>query len=333
MRFLQGLALTNEIKKICKTKTAIKLAVAYWGQDALKLTKLSFNRRDVKLLCCLKGGASDPKIIRKFGARARHKDALHAKVIWTHKSAIVSSANISSNGLPEEEKNSTGLIEAGILVTEPKHLSAIRKWFDREYQSGEKIRPADLREAEEARASRLWGKPKVRRGLIEALKQGGAQEFKHQRIALILWDEPTSQNEERAISRMLKDNPEKVERITKLGRGDFRNLDRYTGWDDIPANTFLIDCHYKGGRIGSIRLNKTFDANKKWPILLKDGEKEWVNFALRKGFVGFDYILGERDKKVIRKAGRLLWERRGKDRGKPRVLRLIDVAPTLLRHA
>jgi hypothetical protein len=83
MKFLHGSALTKEIQLIVKSRSVLKIAVAYWGQDALRLTKLSAKRKDVRLLCCLKGGKSDPDIIRKFGRRVRQHDHLHAKVIWT----------------------------------------------------------------------------------------------------------------------------------------------------------------------------------------------------------------------------------------------------------
>jgi hypothetical protein len=187
MTFLHGSALTREIHEIVRTKSAVKIAVAYWGQDALKLTKVSTRRKNIRLLCCLKGGKSDPDIIKKFGKRIRQQDNLHAKVIWTSKRAVVSSANMSSNGLPEDEKGLRGLIEAGVVVTEPGELSKISKWFDEKYKSAKFISKDDLKKAKDARPVGGWGRREIKRSLIDALRNGGPREFGKQRIALALW--------------------------------------------------------------------------------------------------------------------------------------------------
>ena len=333
MKFLHGSALTREIHEIVKTKSAIKIAVAYWGQGALKLTKVSTRRKNIRLLCCLKGGKSDPNIIKKFGTRIRQQDNLHAKVIWTSKRAIVSSANMSSNGLPEEEKGLRGLVEAGVVVTEPGELSKISRWFDEKYKSAKHITKDDLKKAQAARPTGGWGQREIKRSLIEALRNGGPQEFSKQRIALALWKQPMSPAEQRSVGKLLKDNPGRVEQTLKVDRRHFAQLDQYAGWDDIPANTFLIDCHYRGDTIKEIYVTKTFDINKKWPFV-SGGEKTWVHFALKADAKRFNYKLSLGDKKVIRKSSRELWSKLGtKRKDEAGVIWLRDVAPILLRNA
>src|SRR5437764_8671672 len=103
MKFLYGGGLSEEIKRLVANKNPMKIAIAYWGTEALELLKLDPKRRDVEVVCCLRGGKSAPEVIKQFGFRARQNDQLHAKVIWTNAGAIVGSANASSNGLPEEE--------------------------------------------------------------------------------------------------------------------------------------------------------------------------------------------------------------------------------------
>src|SRR5439155_2579811 len=161
MKFLRRNELSREIQRICRTRATIKCAVAYWGKDALRLTGLRPQQRNVKLICCLDGGASDPDVIGKFGSRARQNDFLHAKVIWTRDKAIVSSANISSNGMPDEEQYAKGLIEAGILVIDPAVLAEISDWFDVQYKAARVINAGDLKKAAEARSAKLWGKRKI----------------------------------------------------------------------------------------------------------------------------------------------------------------------------
>jgi hypothetical protein len=127
MRFLEGRQLSKEMARLVSQNTKTKIAIAYWGGEALKLLGIDTKRRDIQVVCCLKGGKSAPEVIRKFRHRARQHDRLNAKVVWTPNGAIVGSANASSNGLPEEENLAKGLIEAGIYLTEKSQLKAIEK--------------------------------------------------------------------------------------------------------------------------------------------------------------------------------------------------------------
>jgi hypothetical protein len=185
MKFLHGHALSREMSKLVQPDKPLKLAIAYWGADALRLLKLDPKRRNVKVLCCLKGGASDPDIVGRFGGRARQHDKFHAKVILAKAGAIVGSANASSNGLPEEEFEATSLIEAGLFIDAPATLLEINQWFDRQFHLARTIKPADVERAKRARKNRSWTVPKRKRGLIEALEDGGAPEFGKQRIAFV----------------------------------------------------------------------------------------------------------------------------------------------------
>lgn len=331
MKFLHGKALTKEIQKICQTQTSMRLAVAYWGQDALKLTRLHPKRRNVKLICCLSGGASDPDVIKKFGARARQDDFLHAKVIWTQSQAIVSSANISSNGMPDEEHDAGGLIEAGLLVTESKQLAEVKAWFDRRYTIARAITATDLKKAKEARSAKLWGKPKIQRSFIDALKDGGAQEFKQLRISFALWTDHTTKAEDRAAQRHFKESTIELEETLKIERRDFKRLDWFSAWNDLPSDTFLISCRYKKESFTEIYSCKTFHTRKNWPILA-DGERTTVTFVLGPALDGFTYRLSARDKRIIKSAARDLW-RKAKGSNGGRLLKLQDAVPILLRHS
>ena len=156
MSFLHGKSLTKKMRDLCRTKAETKIAIAYWGKDAIDLLNLSPARRDVRILCCLNGGKSDPDVVKKFGNRVRQLDNLHAKIIWTPTGAIVGSANASSNGLPEEEGSADGLIEAGIFVTDTPTLRVIEQWFNTQYRRARHITKSDLRFARAARSRRLW---------------------------------------------------------------------------------------------------------------------------------------------------------------------------------
>ncbi len=332
MKFLHGSALTREIKSVVKTRSELKIAVAYWGKDALTRTNISSKRSNIKLLCCLKGGKSDPDIIKKFGRRIRQYDNLHAKVIWTSNRAIVSSANMSSNGLPAEEGSLKGLIEAGVVVTEPNELDKISRWFDKKYKSARSISLDDLRKAAAARPVGGQGNRSSKQGFIQALRNS-PQEFRTQKIAFALWKYPMTRADYAGVRRLFKDDPTRLEENLVVPRREFSKLDQYSEWTDIPSDTYLIDCRYKGGRITGIYVTKTFYLNRKWKILV-DGEASWVNFALPVGAKDFSYKLSSVDKEIIRKSSRALWNKLPKSkRGEGGVLQLRNAASILLRNA
>jgi hypothetical protein len=328
MKFLQGSTLTKEIQSIVKTRSQLKIAVAYWGQDALKLSKISTRRKNLKLLCCLKGGKSDPDIVKKFGRRIRQNDKLHAKVIWTASRAVVSSANLSSNGLSADEGSLRGLIEAGVLLTESSELQKIERWFDDKYRSSRLITKDDLKKAKDARPKGGWGGPRQGGSLISALRER-PEEFRQLRIAFALWTNTVTTKETRAIRALVNESSRKVEETLKIGHSDLKRLDYFVEWGKFPSNTFIIDCQYKNGKIGGIWLRKTFDVNKKWPFVV-DGERRWVHFALKDGIKGFNYTLSRYDRSTIRRSSRELWRIAGGEGG---IVDLHLAAPILLRSA
>jgi hypothetical protein len=60
MEFLAGEKLTKAMRELCKQRP-LKIAIAYWGKNALTLLELHSNRKDTRVLCCLKGGKSHPE--------------------------------------------------------------------------------------------------------------------------------------------------------------------------------------------------------------------------------------------------------------------------------
>jgi hypothetical protein len=158
MRFIAGRELTAVMRQTVKEGKEIKAAIAYWGADALKLLGLNPRRSNVKAICCLQKGKSDPAVVAKFEKRIRQNDRLHAKVLWTPVGAIVGSANASSNGLPEEEDRANSLIEAGIYVDDANTLKSINSWFEAQFKRARHVTKRDLKLAKEARDQRVWGK-------------------------------------------------------------------------------------------------------------------------------------------------------------------------------
>jgi hypothetical protein len=335
MRFLHGRELTKEIKRLTQRNSTLKLAIAYWGSQSLDLLGFKPRAKNVEVVCCLKGGKSDPNIIKQFKSKARQNDQLHAKVIWSPSAAIVSSANASSNGLPEEEQLASGLIEAGIYVDRRNELAAIRRWFDQLYRTAKSIRKVDLDAASLAREKRMWGGTQVgrrqKRFLIDALREGGKLEFSGQRIYFVLWNRRMTQQQDRGARRFLQKNATKLEGIWRMPRSQFKKFTWYTEWGNLlPQGAILIDCYMQKNAIRSIFVYKTLDVGANQLVNI-GGDRERVTFALSSGFEGFDYRISKSDKSIIRACSKQLWSKaRGDQEG--RVISLLDAAPILLKQ-
>jgi hypothetical protein len=336
MMFLEGHKLTARMAQLTSKAEELKIAIAYWGANALSLLGLDASAKRLEMICCLKGGKSDPDVVGLFGKRARQCDRLHAKVIWTPRGAIVGSANASSNGMPSEENLAAGLIEAGMFVDDPRELIRIRTWFDRMYGDNRRTRRIDEADLEAARLERQgWGEGpsggnKARKSLLDALQQGGRKEFENQRIAFVFWKEDITSQENTSARRYLKQNSATIMGSLQIDRSDLRKLAWYTDFKNLPPNTYLIDCHYRDKRTSVYEVCKTFDRKKGWPISV-DGETELFTFALKPPFVGFNYKITKEDKAIIRNAAPELWKRaKGDEDGK--VLDLIDAASILLKY-
>jgi hypothetical protein len=129
----------------------IRLAVAFWGAGAdYKL------RGKCHIICDLESGACNPAVIRTLLYRDNcvvlKLSGLHAKVVVGSGGAVVSSANMSTNGLGAEGADASGTIEAGYFV--PATLPDYRRivsWFDEVWDKATEIFEHDL-----AAAQRKW---------------------------------------------------------------------------------------------------------------------------------------------------------------------------------
>src|ERR1019366_1779528 len=76
----------------------------------------------------------------RFGPRLKTNPKLHAKVYWTLRKMLVTSANASASGFALAGKEDEANIEAGIAITSPEMIKAVKDWFDALYQSPKSAR-------------------------------------------------------------------------------------------------------------------------------------------------------------------------------------------------
>jgi hypothetical protein len=160
------LVTSNDYEKVIRGILAepgdASIAVAFWGLGSNRLLE---NRPDAtRVICNLKSGATNPEPIKLLcemtNVQLRQNDRLHAKVILGGGSALVGSANISSNGLNFEAEELRGWEEAGVLIKSQESIKAAKSWFDVLWSKSRPISDKDIEDAEIK-----WGLRRTNRGV------------------------------------------------------------------------------------------------------------------------------------------------------------------------
>jgi|ERR1700730_16915251 hypothetical protein len=343
MEFLNHQMIKGKVRTLLSAQQKTKIAVAYWGSDALKLLGLNPKRTNLQVLCCLKGGSSDPDVIKRFGQKARQIDNLHAKVFWTPKGAVVGSANASANGLPEQEEFASKLIEAGVFIKDGSVLAKIGQWFDGLYDpaNSRPITSTDLANARRDRRTRM-GKTPPKRSLIEAL-EANPSEFSQQRIYLYLYEEFCDDEEWDSCWEDAKNNMEKM-RSTYANINDFTDdnvIDVYTFYRKPPSDYFPMDAILIEGKVSKDRkiakrhfyFRRTFKSVSQREISVGGTPGLWMPILAQTSGVGFNYNLSDRDRTIISKAANQLWSKGRKGVENDVIISLADARPILLKHS
>lgn len=162
-----------------KPEDPILAAVAYWGDGSQDLFPVN---QDIRLLCRLENG-TNPYAIKEFRKRnpdtVKQNPRLHAKIVITSNGAILSSANMSANGLwLDSQKN--GWHEIGMLIKpetlEYSHLKAIfwELWCD---ENSEMVTRADIDRAIQALSQDRHGNHETDRSLGGFINTSGQEVF------------------------------------------------------------------------------------------------------------------------------------------------------------
>jgi hypothetical protein len=119
-----------------KEDREIIVAAAFWGKSAIeRLGMEEWKAKRVRIICNATSGGCNPKIIEelreRFRRNLRTNPDLHAKVYWTPRKVVITSANASSSGLWSEE--SSGNIEAGLASDFEPLIRSVKSWLDKLY--------------------------------------------------------------------------------------------------------------------------------------------------------------------------------------------------------
>jgi hypothetical protein len=141
---------TAKIVELISNSGEIDCAVAFWGRGATDLFP-STREKSIRIICDLMSGACNPAVIRdlmKLGAEIKKAEGMHAKIYWTQTGAIFGSANASTNGLGEEDVETSNQAEAAVYTDEPEVLREAAAWFNEQWKNGVLLDEPLLRQAE-----------------------------------------------------------------------------------------------------------------------------------------------------------------------------------------
>lgn len=163
MQFLTGSNLNRGVEEILREPDAL-LAVAFLGAGAeAHLQAQEGHKR--RVVCNLTMGGTNPATVAALQDQVsmRHSETLHAKVYIGKEWTIVTSANLSANGLGLEITSESGWQEAGVRM---ETSDAIRSWFEGVWSSSSKVRKQDL-----DRAKAIWQNRRKTRPRAKSLAQ------------------------------------------------------------------------------------------------------------------------------------------------------------------
>ncbi len=151
----------SRIEQLLDDEQRLSLAIAFWGKGAVELVS-SRPGKDIRILCNLMSGGTNPYVIQELRGLARESDGriqihqcnqLHAKVVVGGYQALIGSANVSTNGLGLGHQGVAHWLEAGVLTSDESVVSSARKWFDELWESDA---ASVIKDEDIAAAIKIW---------------------------------------------------------------------------------------------------------------------------------------------------------------------------------
>lgn len=160
--FLHAENYRSAIAELIAESSKVNIAVAFWGKGAEDF--IPDSGKTTRIICNLRTGGTNPLVIESLqgrnGVEVRNLDVLHAKLVLGGKTAVLGSANFSTNGLNfEGDEELKGWQEAGCRIDAPDQLKAMQNWFDEQWKQSAVITPGMLKEAKETWKLRSASRP------------------------------------------------------------------------------------------------------------------------------------------------------------------------------
>ncbi|WMJ09202.1 phospholipase D family protein [Nitrosomonas sp. sh817] len=261
------------VRELLSEKGEKYLAVAFWGKGAEALLSEYFNH-EVKMICNLTSGGTNPGVIEHIrnipNIHVRQLDNLHAKVLIGEDSAIIGSANLSTNGLSLEGSELQGWEEAGYRVSDPEQLKKISEWYSRMWDASSSISDEDIEASRQKWNQRRGLRPTnttQTRGARKsfALTSFNPEEMEDRDIYIVISREDIS-DEARFAYQNYKQNLTKKSTLQKSSIPPI-----YEDWPQLPKSAQLIDIFY--GKRGSVSCHGVYTRIHEMKFEHEDGSK------------------------------------------------------------
>jgi hypothetical protein len=233
----------KEINQLLSSTQKVDCAVAFIGEKAEALFS---NVQHGRIVCNLDSGCTNPKVIKALceinGIEIKNNPNLHAKVYICQKVAIVSSSNLSSNGLGLEGDEVTGWLECGYKVESITEIERINNWFSGLWERSSVITENDILKAQSEWEKRRKNRPVIKikqKSKFSKLVEEKNDVLLNRRIYFAVTYEYFS-----------KEADEKFNEIKKNTNTELKSsLSAYEDWNALPADAYLIDIYVgsKGG--------------------------------------------------------------------------------------
>jgi hypothetical protein len=234
----------------------VNLAVAFWGEGALKALGLAAGQ-NFRVLLDLNAGGTNPQVVEELlrlsPEQVRQIERLHAKVYVGCSEVVIGSANASTSGLGVEGFESRHWTELSLYTDDVSTVAAAKNWFEAQWSESERISTSDL-DAARVRWKRMRKALPPRgsaRSILNVARQS-PHELHGRDIYVCVTTGALSSAGEKELARA-----EKVAGVA---------LYAYEDWPDIPINVTMIAFEAVGGpaiRWDEPRVQRTPDKKKK----------------------------------------------------------------------
>lgn len=270
MQLLDGPEAEREIKKLLDAAEWVRIAVPYWGKNAvarLGLDRLRTN--NVRIVCNLLSGGCNPGEIKKLksiiGDNIITNNNIHAKVYLTDKGAVLGSSNASTNGLGIEGSKSEVLNEMNIKIENVDKIEYLENWYNYIESNSRKITKSDF-----DTAKFLYGKLKnsfpLKGGSIVELAASDPSEFEGRDVAVWVWNRPEASDSAYRHFEIEKQNRKNDE------------LTFYEECGNLKPGSIIIDIDMKSDPISVLFFQIIKDYPKR--EFIKNGKKTYLHLCL-----------------------------------------------------
>jgi hypothetical protein len=246
-----------EFRSLKKGIPELLIAVAFWGQGAIKELGLSQGQK-ARVICNLNSSGCNPYVVETLiktkGVTVRSHPRLHAKIYAGRDFAIVGSSNASTNGLGFEGDTTNSSIEANVASDDPLLVGEVLRLFDSLWKDDEtgKISPAELQRAKSVYDKRPPKSPSATATTLLAACRENPDPFRS--VFVAAYGEGLGPKGKRKLASL---HEGAAPPDNSLHAADFKRAWGYQFGEVLPEGSWIIDLNCMGKKPKIIGCSKT----------------------------------------------------------------------------